>query len=101
MDIPGYSAIGMEDGITLELLDIGRVATQSFRAMDNHGSFHSNRLNRRQLVRSAAAFSALAPIPTLAHENCEGSLPVSFDGLETLGPHIKPSVSYDYQAPIR
>src|SRR6266404_297058 len=68
--------------------------------MDNHGSFHSNRLNRRQLLRSAAAVSALAPIPALAQEKCDGSLPVSFDGLKPLGSRIKPIASDEYQARI-
>src|SRR5260370_37595807 len=100
MDIPGYSAIGTEDGITLEVLDIGRVATQSFRAMDNHGSFHSNRLNRRQLLSSAASVSALAPIPTLAQEKRDGSRPASFDGLKPLGSRATPITSDEYQAHI-
>ena len=68
--------------------------------MDNHGSFDSNRLNRRQLLRSAAAVSALAPIPTLAQEKRDGSLPVSFDGLKPLGSRIKPIASDEYQARI-
>jgi len=68
--------------------------------MDNHGSFHSNRLNRRQLLRSAAAVSALAPIPTLAQEKRDGSLPASFDGLKPLGSRVKPITSDEYQARI-
>jgi Xaa-Pro dipeptidase len=68
--------------------------------MDNHGSFHSNRLNRRQLLMSAAAVSALAPIPTLAQEKRDGSLSASFDGLKPLGSRIKPIASDEYQARI-
>jgi Xaa-Pro dipeptidase len=68
--------------------------------MDNHGSFHSNRLNRRQLLRSAAAVSALAPLATLAQEKHDGSRPASFAGLKPLGSRIKPIASDEYQARI-
>jgi len=68
--------------------------------MDNHGSFHSNRLNRRQLLRSAAAVSGAGTIPTLAQEKRDGSLPASFDGLKPLGSRVKPITSDEYQARI-
>jgi Xaa-Pro aminopeptidase len=68
--------------------------------MDNHGAFHSNGLNRRQFLRSAAAVSAVAPIPTVAQEKRDGSLPASFDGLKPLDSRIKPIASDEYQARI-
>ncbi len=76
------------------------VKTQSFRSMNNPGSFRLNRLNRRQLLRSAAAVSALAPISALAQEKRDGSLPASFDGLRPLGSRVKPITSDEFQARV-
>ena len=49
---------------------------------------------------SAAAVSALAPIPTLAPEKRDGSLPASFDGLKPLGSRVKPITSEEYRGRV-
>jgi Xaa-Pro dipeptidase len=66
--------------------------------MNNHGSFHSNLLNRRQLLRSAAAVSVLAPISKLAQDTRDGALSPSFAELRPLGSRVKPISSEEYRA---
>ena len=60
----------------------------------------SNRLNRRQLLRSSAALAALAPISTLAQEKRDGSLPASFAELKPLGSRVKPINPEEYRARV-
>src|SRR6266481_9020000 len=68
--------------------------------MNNHGSFHSNRIDRRQLLRSAAAVSVLAPISTYAQEKNDRNLPPNLATLKHLGTRVKPITSEEFQARV-
>ncbi len=57
-----------------------------------------SRPNRRQLLKSATALAVLAPIPALAQEKRDGSLPASFAELKPLGSRVKPITSEEYRA---
>src|SRR5260221_2040220 len=67
--------------------------------MDAPGYFHSNRLNRRQVIR-ATALTVLAPSSALPQGSIEHSLPPSFDSLKPFGARVKPVTSDEYQARI-
>jgi Xaa-Pro dipeptidase len=86
--------------MTWEFLDIGWIATQSVRSMNSQDRFHSNRLSRRQLFKSTAAVAALAPIPAIAQNRHDSSLPPSLDTLKPLGSGVKPIISDEYRARI-
>jgi Xaa-Pro aminopeptidase len=59
--------------------------------------------NRRKLVKSAAAFAALAPAATFAPERREKNdrtVPPSFDSLKPLSTRVKPITSDEHQSRI-
>ena len=68
--------------------------------MNDRKTLPKNRLNRRQLLQSSAAFAALAPISALGQEKRDSSLPASFAQLKPLGARVKPITSEEYQARV-
>jgi Xaa-Pro dipeptidase len=60
----------------------------------------STRLNRRQLLQSAAAIAAFSPITILAQEKPAKTLPAAFDALKPLGARAKPITSDEYRSRI-
>jgi Xaa-Pro dipeptidase len=60
----------------------------------------SNRLSRRQLLRSAASLAAIAPISRLSQEKQTKSPPSPFDELKPLGSRVKQIAPGEYRARV-